>query len=120
MLSREAKGSKAKRISKGNQPKTGAGAGPGILLFKSSDKTIVISPSELRVLVFQTSPWNGTGFGGESVRTHALTPKSGYLSREFPESPGFLVGTRWRLLHFIKHIWLVYIYTEGCIGKKRQ
>jgi len=28
----------------------------------------------------------GTRFGGESVRTHTLTPKSGYLSRKFPES----------------------------------
>jgi hypothetical protein len=24
------------------------------------------------------------GFGGESVRTHALTPKSGYLPGKFP------------------------------------
>ena len=37
-------------------------------------------------MVLQTLPWNGPRFRGESVRTHALTPKSGYLSREFPES----------------------------------
>src|SRR5687768_11041183 len=36
--------------------------------------------------ILQTSPWNGAGFGGASVRSHARTPKSGYLSRKFPES----------------------------------
>jgi hypothetical protein len=32
----------------------------------------------------------GAGFGGESVRRHALTPKSGYLPRKFPKSHNIL------------------------------
>ena len=44
-------------------------------------------------------PWYIPGFGGESVRTHALTPKSGPLSRQglenhfdgFPDEDDFVL-----------------------------
>jgi hypothetical protein len=51
MLSREAKGSKAKRMSKGNQPKKGAGAGPGMFTHSLLDVAVFIFPSRLTVLL---------------------------------------------------------------------
>jgi hypothetical protein len=41
---------------------------------------------ELQIIGSPGFAVKGAGFGGESVRTHALTPKSGYMSQKFPES----------------------------------
>ena len=38
--------------------------------------------------------FEGAGFGGEGVRTHALTPKSGHLQQQFLKNPQFNMQPR--------------------------